>query len=364
MSRGFTLLFLMLLSSQALAAININSINFETGTSSGELKVGYTGTLGDYPDLKFSQNKLYLYIPESSIKENTTKKVTFAGKSPDTEVRLDSWKQGVSRVFVELPFNIEKVHQRVSVQIKDDFILVNLPKMPLDKSFWSEKPASEKVDKEILGESFLNSLEQELKENSKKAEKMAPADTKMVTKKNVSFEDLRDQRNAKKGNFNILEYGAKFAAFLGIVLLLFYGLVTMFKKGFIKRGKLGFLHKTDQVQVLSQTFIAPKKSLMLIKAHNQVFLVSNTDAGISLVSEISDSTGLIKEGERAVSGNNFDDSVMIANNDESVQDRIKLKEDIAKSNVSSSLSDYLNVKEKVKFSDTIKNKVKSLKPLQ
>ena len=101
----------------------------------------------------------------------------------------------------------------------------------------------------------------------------------------------------------------------------------------------------------------------MIKAHNQVFLVSNTDAGIHPISEINDVAGLLKDGERKIAGTNFDDNLGQADQVESIESKIKLKEDITKSNKQSSLSDYIDVKDKVKFSDQIKKKVKNLKPL-
>src|SRR5690606_25564288 len=99
-------------------------------------------------------------------------------------------------------------------------------------------------------------------------------------------------------------------------------------------------------------------------AHNQVFLVSNTDSGIHPISEINDVAGLFKEGEKKIAGNNFDDSLGLANDNTASESKIKLKENIMESNRQSSLTDYLEVKDKVKFSDQIKKKVKNLKPLQ
>jgi len=167
-----------------------------------------------------------------------------------------------------------------------------------------------------------------------------------------------------KSSFSLVEYGGKFVAFLGVVLLLFYGVITLIKKGVIKKGKLGFLNKTEQVTVLSQTHIAPKKSLMMIRAHNQVFLVSNTDAGIHPISEIKDVAGLLKDGELKIAGDNFDTNVLTAEGDSLIDNKVKLKEDITQSNKQSSLSDFIGVQDKVKFSDSLKKKVKSLKPLQ
>jgi len=194
-----------------------------------------------------------------------------------------------------------------------------------------------------------------------------------------------------KSNFSIMGYVGKFVAFLAVMIAGFYGVLTLFKKGIIKKGKLGFLNSTKLVEVLSTTHIAPKKSLIMIKAHKQVFLISNTEAGMTLVSEIKDVAGLIKTGEEEITGSNFDTNLNVANKT-SIQ--FKLKEVDTRNSYGEdddfemdSLDDMLNdsvpaknagkktstnalasiektpVQDQVRFSDTIKNKVKNLKQL-
>src|SRR5690606_33110515 len=72
------------------------------------------------------------------------------------------------------------------------------------------------------------------------------------------------------------------------------------------KGKLGFLNSTKTVEVLSTTFVGPKRNVMLIRAHDQVFLVGSSENGLQLISEIKNPSGLMKEGERALAGDNFD----------------------------------------------------------
>jgi hypothetical protein len=129
----------------------------------------------------------------------------------------------------------------------------------------------------------------------------------------------------------------------------------------------------------------------MIKAHKQVFLISNTEAGMTLVSEIRDVAGLIKNGEEEITGSNFDTNLYSANKNEK---QFKLKEVDTRNSYGDddyemdSLDDMLNdsvpakntknagnktnalasiektpVQDQVRFSDTIKNKVKNLKQL-
>ena len=160
--------------------------------------------------------------------------------------------------------------------------------------------------------------------------------------------------------FSMTNYIGKFVGFLAVVLLLFYGVMTLLRKGAMKKGRLGFLNNTKVVEVLGTTHIAPKKSLLLIKAHNQVFLVSNTDAGMTLISEVNDMNGLMKDGEKQVSGSNFDSQLSVAS---LAEKSFNTKESIDLSTELENLEKE-EVADKVKFSDQIKNKVKSLKSLQ
>ena len=167
-------------------------------------------------------------------------------------------------------------------------------------------------------------------------------------------------------NFSFAGYAAKFTIFLALVLGLFYGVVQLLKKGVFNRGKLGFLNNTQLIEVLSTTYVAPKRSLMVIKAHKQIFLVSNSEAGLTFLSEMTDTTGLIKEGEKFMTGTNFDLNLAAENNSD-YESMIKLKDNINEStpvNEDKGLSKIAIAKDIVKFSDELKKKAKKLKPIE
>ena len=167
------------------------------------------------------------------------------------------------------------------------------------------------------------------------------------------------------GDFSFAGYALKFTVFLAMVLGLFYGVVQLLKKGLFNRGKLGFLNNSQMIQVLSTTYVAPKRSLMIVKAHKQIFLVANSESGIEFLSEMTDTSGLIKEGEKIVTGANFDTSLGVAET-MSEAPSFKIKENI---NESTPIPEEkgiaaLSAKEIVKFSDELKKKAKKLKPIE
>ncbi len=119
------------------------------------------------------------------------------------------------------------------------------------------------------------------------------------------------------------------------------------------------------IQVLSTTYVAPKRSLMVVKAHNQIFLVSNSETGLQLVSEMTDTAGLIKAGEKIVTGSNFDVNLGTAEeSDEEIG--LKLKENINESTPVPEEKGIaaLSAKDIVKFSDELKKKAKKLRPIE
>ncbi len=73
--------------------------------------------------------------------------------------------------------------------------------------------------------------------------------------------------------------------------------------------------------------MSPKRTLMVIRAHKQIFLVANSESGFTFLSEMKDTTGLIKEGEKFVTGSNFDSNLSDADSFES--DVLRLKENIS-----------------------------------
>jgi flagellar biogenesis protein FliO len=372
------LLILTILSTSAMARVEIKGLDFKKNSNRGTIVIHYSGELNNsFPELEIIGKVIQVSLPGAKVKSTIEKSVSFSSKIKDTMLRAYQTNKTSSKVKAMFPFNMEKRKSQVNLSLKDNKIILDFPrvavklqKAPKYGSILKVNKAK-KIKKDFLNEDYLNKL---LTINSKKpVKKKKLADAKKVfnklAKKNQDSVNttlaspVREPEKSGKQAFSLLEYGGKFVAFLGVVLLLFYGVMTLLKKGFLKKGKLGFLNNADQVSVLSQTYIAPKKSLMLIKAHNQVFLVSNTDAGIHPISEIADAAGLIKGGEKSISGHNFDTKLTLASDDETNDDKIKIKEDISLSNQKSSISSYEEVKEKVSFSDQLKKKVKGLKPL-
>lgn len=369
---------LILGTSIAFGKIQIKRLDFKALKTKGVISVEYSGHLNDYPELTVTGKSIQVLIPNSSVKNAIEKSVSVSSHLKDTQLRAYQTTKSDSKIKALLPYSIEKKSDQVALTVKDNKIELTFPrvKMNLKKSSVKNKKTKKKaksaaVKKEFLNESYLNNLLKIDKKKEKKAPKKIiakkiPTKVKKEQNDQVTATLAAPMREAKtsKSSFSLIEYGGKFVAFLGFVLLLFYGVMALMKKGFIRKGKLGFLNNTETISVINQTYIAPKKSLMLVKAHNQVFLVSNTDAGIHPISEINDVAGLFKEGEKAISGTNFDTKLTSANLDEKIEQKVKIKEDISESNQASSLSSYVAVKDKVKFSDQIRKKAKNLKSLQ
>lgn len=366
-----TLIFTLLaFSSEASANIKIKKVDMKKFGDKGKINIHYDGLLKDYPTLKVSGKSVLIDIPNSKVSQTINKAFTFATKNTkDTVIKASQKSANATKFKAVLPYSLTKMKDKISLMIKDNRIELVVPHKAVKltaktKSMLKAQKErfKKKNPKAYLNEKYLDRL---IKENGEVAIVKPQAEpTKQTDTVNTIAAASQTTRNTDKKSLNYLDMAGKFVAVIGVMLLFGLGVVTLMKKGFIKKGKLGFLNKTDQIQVLSQTYIAPKKSLMMIKAHDQVFLVSNTEAGIHPISEMSNPMGILKQGEKAVAGMNFDDNVDVAQADKLLEDKITLKKDITQSNKESSLSDYLGIKDQVKFSDQIKKKVKGLKPLQ
>jgi flagellar biogenesis protein FliO len=366
------LLTSLLFSYSSFSKVNIKDVNFQSPGKIGKLIIKFDGKLNKYPEMKIHKGFIDVEIPDSSLTKTVNKKVSFSTKkSLDTQIKVSKNTGSSVKAKVILPFNVSKYESKVAMILKKSHIELTFPKMKADPSRLPRQVEKRTlgVTKEKLDASFLDKL---IKEEEGKVKKVA---AKLPSKMKAVKDAVTSKKAAveKKGNKSFLtDYIGKFVAFLGVILVGFYGIVSLFKKGVSKKGKLGFLNKNEIVEVISNTFVAPKKSLMLVRAHEQVFLISNTDQGMQLISEVKDMNGLMKDGEKKVAGYNFDDKLDDSSADDEIESRVTLKEDINQSapiNTKEAIKDYLmpvgnDVKERVKFSDQIKKKVKDLKPMQ
>jgi flagellar biogenesis protein FliO len=255
-------------------------------------------------------------------------------------------------VNVILPYSLKGRESDVTIALRDGAIDVHYPRLQAQKTADTQASRAPSItDKAIVLDTEANNAEAEkLDENYlsglvKKQEKLAiekhaqddttqagageGTDRVNLTQSSVAKSANTAEKTAKteEGNtqsrFSVAGYIGKFVAFLAIMIAGFYGVLTLFKKGIIKKGKLGFLNSTKMVEVLSTTHIAPKRTLMMVKAHKQVFLISSSETGVQFLSEINDVAGLIKNGEEEITGSNFDTNLNSANKTEK---EFKLKE--------------------------------------
>lgn len=405
-------LFLAVITSLDLSAADVTIKGADlvnTKGSEARLSIRHAGILNDNPKISIQDKVLSITIPNSGLAGKINKKVN------GTSLSATMSGEETVAINVTLPYSLSGREADVAITLKEGSIDVNYPRLNevakktaarepsrspsiVDKAIVIDTAASN-AEAEKLDETYLSTLvknqeklaDDKHPESKKEAKKANQDDTDRVTLAQSSVAKPAAVEEAPvKSNFSVAGYIGKFVAFLAIMIAGFYGVLTLFKKGIIKKGKLGFLNSTKMVEVLSTTHIAPKKSLIMVKAHKQVFLISNTEAGIQLVSEIKDVTGLIKTGEEEITGSNFDTNLYSANKSEK---QFKLKEVEARNAYGDdddfemdSLDDMLNdsvpskgsnknatnalnsiekspVKDQVRFSDQIKTKVKNLKQL-
>ena len=241
-----------------------------------------------------------------------------------------------------------------------------------------DKVTETKVSKDILNEDYLNKLMKE--EGTQKVEEKndqaqatdivnvkQSAMAKVDTKINNTRSQVVPKASESNNQFSFAGYALKFTIFLAVVLGLFYGIVQLLKKGVFKKGKLGFLNNSQMIEVLSTTYVAPKRSLLVVKAHKQIFLVANSETGLTLLSEMTDTSGFMKEGEKFVTGTNFDMNLGNAEKNPDIDSFLKVKENIMEStpvNEDKGLAKIAVAKDIVKFSDELKKKAKKLKPIE
>ena len=342
MIRFFSIIFLYFWAANvAYAKIHFKDVTFEkVDANLGRVEILFNNDVVKLPWLKFEDRKIHLFVPESSIKSKVVKKLSL-GKESNMTVVGEQFSKKDSRLSMVLPYSIKGLKGKVHVNLKGKKILLNFPLLKVKAKKVSSKDAYDE-----------NYLQQLLNEKNVQKKKEIKSD------KNIETDVVKSSFSSvpkKEVSFSLGKQVAKFAIFLVLVLGIFYGIVLFIKKSVLSKNKLGFLNSTKVVEVINTTYIAPKRSILLIRAHKQVFLIGSSEKGLHSLGELSDITGLMKEGERAISGNNFDISLDSASQ--------KDKE--------FNLKEIMNVEmpkkkeqQNVRLSEQIKNKIKGLKSLQ
>jgi flagellar biosynthetic protein FliO len=343
----------------------------------GNFVARFSGAPVETPELTIKDRMVQIAVSNSYVWPKIEKKASISG-SFDTTVMAYQFNKDVVRIRAMLPFSLEGKEDQISLTVRDGQVELSLPKAPIQKTV---QKAEKKASPSDYDESYLEQLVKTKSSEQNESELMADFDqaevqevvkaSEQTDRDEVSVEMSAQEKGSTNSSpaFSIGSYVGKFVAFLALVLLIFYALVWLMKRGVFKKSKLGFLNSTKMVEVLNTTYLGPKRSLLMVKAHNQVFLVGSSEAGINLISEVGDVTGLLKDGEKKLAGSNFDTTLGQA--DEG-QKEFKLKEvraqEETKGPTHDSLSELLSAKESpkdsVKFSEQIKDKVKSLKSLQ
>lgn len=348
------------------------------------------------PTLEIRSNLIQLEIPNSYVWPRIEKNVNLDGKSNESKLTAYQFTREIVRFRVLPNFKVSEIGKDVSIVDKGRVLEVIFPRLPgKDTVANSNNPKDQrrevksKSNVQEFDESYLDKLVQERgQDNPIKSDfdsawfgepQSEEEDEVNVIQSSVLETEGGSGLSDSTNSFSIAQYIGKFAAFLGIVLVLFYGVITVLKKGVLRKGRLSLFNDTKIVEVLNTTYIGPKRSLMLIKAHNQVILVGSSENGFEMLSEIRDVAGLFKSGEKEIAGSNFDTSLMGAKQSDK---EFKLKP--VEENLSKDLSSFLKNNEeqdvsssitpkskgeqlpvdKVRLSDQIKDKVKSLKSLQ
>lgn len=371
MIRKFAIFSLLVLASFSLqAGVKVTSVDLKTSGETGTIFISVDGHSRELPDIKVSGNTISVELHGADSFKAISKTIRGAQLSANP-------LNGKAIIKTVLPYVVSS--QAVNLNFNKNNIEVVFPRgqvartrpTSVEKKVEAPKVVESAVLKEKFNEDYLQQLMNEEKKSVVKHEiKKSPA---LELKKDEVKLQQSAQAKARPApssgsttdSFSFAGYAVKFSVFLALVLGLFYGIVQLLKKGVFNRGKLGFLNNAQMIQVLSTTYVAPKRALMVVKAHNQIFLVANSENGIQFLSEMKDTSGLIKEGEKLVTGTNFDLNLGSAETTTN-ESSFKLKENI---NESEPLPEdkgiqALSAKDIVKFSDELKKKAKKLKPIE
>jgi flagellar biogenesis protein FliO len=371
MNRTFKTLVALFIftTASAMAGVKVASLDFIREGTNRHIHVALNGKTTELPEVEVSGRNIFVTIKGADKFSSINKEVYGAKLTAD-------FVNSAAVIQATLPYEVPA--NSVSLGWKQQNIEVIFPRgtapivatdpIEIKKPEKKLPPVVSNVSKEALNEDYLEKIivesntQDEALQKNKNQETLNVDEVKIVQSSPVIANETSSE-NRKSENFSFAGYAAKFTGFLVLVLGLFYGIVQLLKRGVFNRGKLGFLNNSQLIQVLSTTYVSPKRSLLVVKAHNQIFLVANSENGLQFLSEMKDTTGLIKEGEKIITGSNFDVDLASQSNNEDHQ--IKIKENILESApLPEEVTRIPGARDIVKFSEELKKKAKKLKPIE
>lgn len=419
MKAWILILVMVLIAVDAHSSINIKSVELKKVNDEKSVAIiQYEGVMAATPELNVAPRMIQVVFPESTAWPKIEKQADLIGRL-DTTLMAYQYDKNTVRFRILLPYASEKYQTATAINLKGQTVEVEFkhPKMNdqevsvaplknanapqpiakaapattlnLQKSVDKIEQQEEKKEKVEYDEKYLSELLNDKSEtadvknefltdfpdkksNLKLLSKLGEKKDQVTVKQ--SADALAESGEAKSGGFSLSKYIGKFVAFLSLILLGFFAIVHFFKKGVLRKGKFSFLKNNDLVTVLSTTYLAPKRSLMVVKAYNQVLLLGSSENGIHFLGEIDDLSGVLKQGEQEIAGNNFDTrldqevkkSNSAKNQNDQADSHIKIKENITISH-NNALDKFLsNTKKNTKavYKEKIQEKVKGLKSLQ
>jgi flagellar biogenesis protein FliO len=372
--------FLFMWKAVYAADFKINDVQFATIDKTMTAKLTFDGVMNETPEFSVKDKILQVAIKGTKIWPKIEKKVAVI-KQFDTTLLVYQFDRDTVRFRVILPTNMPALEKAAQMVVRNDSVeiswpvsaVVTAPKANATKSTWNEKSLDKAIEQKKLAEteSVVDDSIATSEADVKKALSMGnESNATMVasTKPRALLKPTAPAPKQSTGNFSFATYIGKFVGFLCLVLVLFYGIAQLMRKGVLKKGRFNLFGDMPSVKVLSSTYVAPKKNLIMVQAHKQVFLIATSETGVHFLSEIKDTAELIKTGEQFVTGTNFDNEVTGADNRDvtfKTKDNSRLTAELEALENENFMSDKVapKIRDTVKFSDQIKSKVKNMKQL-
>ena len=298
------MLALSLAAARAPAASRVSSVSLGEEGGAATMTVRFKGGLAGPPEAAVVRGRIVqVSLPGAVVWPRIERAVPVGGG--EARVMAYQYTRDVVRARAVLPYDVGAGAPAVSE--RPGAVELSFAAAPAGAS--AAAPGADAYD-----ESYLEGLlsDREIEGMASAADAADAADAAAGASPPAPAGDLVGVRMSGRDRgalASLLPYLGRFGALLGAALLAFLLLAWGLKRTVFSRGRLGFLSGTRVVQVLDRTAIAPRRTIVTVRAHGQVLLVGVDDKGMHFLAEVRDPAGLVKEGERRIAGDNFDTRV-------------------------------------------------------
>ncbi|WP_186649817.1 flagellar biosynthetic protein FliO [Fluviispira vulneris] len=242
--------------------------------------------------------------------------------------------------FIFIFFNLIFISNSIFAQPSNEAIVppIQFPEQKIEETVQKSELEKGISNAEKIKEINLeNQMQMILSNKTPENDAMKNLKTELETKKSKSSEKIKTKESdydflkedtpKNKSGSDLLKFFTLAICFISIIAVCGYFLVKM-----KKRGSFALTRPDKIMDVVSSLSISPKRQVLILRIRDQEIVVSNTEAGINFLTEISGNSGYQSKQITEKKPNLISDKMTFSKSDRSFVEKPELRKEIVTNN--------------------------------